>query len=782
MKHALTPPNLTKSRPRRMLLRESLFALALFAAAYWSLDQLAAFETLVRLNTLYPNWNIDSFIPAIIVALSGYIALVARRTAKLNDALESTSERLGFFIEHAPTAVAMFDLEMRYLLVSRRWRRDYDLEGVAIRGHTHQALRPHGASFLNRLQGSQRLEGVGKRMEERYITPQGQEAWIFWEVHPWRHHNGKIGGLIAFSESITERKQAEAATIAKEAAEAANRAKSEFLAIMSHEIRTPLNGILGMTDLLLDTELAPKQKHFAHTIQHSGASLLDILNNMLDLSKVEADRLELEPLPFDLRQMAQNLGTLFEALTQRKKLAFALKLDPATPAYVTGDATRLRQILMNLLSNALKFTHEGQLTLTIAPAPRKPDTLHFTVQDSGIGMSPEQAAAIFEPFAQAERSTTRRYGGTGLGLTISRRLARLMGGNITVESSPGAGSTFSVRLPLPACAAPSHTHDNQHDNPHSWRINRQARLLLVEDDGVNQEVALGMLAWFGIHQVAVAGNGEEALEKLKKARYELVFMDGQMPVMGGVEACRLYRAFEEAQRAPSRTPIVALTANVLKGDRERFLAAGMDDYLTKPLVRQDLGACLLNWIPGPKADAPSNHGPAWLQTPSSDTDPTPTQSPSDPATHPAPRREPPSPADKPAAAEPPAPTHEPSRTMAPLDPKRLHELRASLETVPGGFERITRKFLDGAPEKLRELRTALENNDNETATRMAHTLKSQSATLGATTLSQLARKMEMAGKANDMEGIRTRLTELEQRLLEVKPLLEREMGAEGSKP
>ena len=384
---------------------------------------------------------------------------------------------------------------------------------------------------------------------------------------------------------------------AVEQAQAASRAKSQFLANMSHEIRTPLNGVIGMTELLQRTPLSPAQRAYVDAARLSGEALLGLVTNVLDLSRIEAGRVEIENVPFELAELIEEVVAPFRDAALDRGLAIATLLPARVPRRLIGDPHRLRQVLTNLVGNAVKFTEQGRVAVRVAPGETEGQRvlLAFTVEDTGPGIAPAQQARIFEPFAQADGSTTRRYGGTGLGLAISRHLVELMGGSIAVDSVPGEGATFRFTArftlapddaPRPA-AGPAPGRADPADAP---RI--EAGVLLVEDNQVNLLVGVGMLRRIGC-TVETAANGRTALALAAARRFDLILMDCQMPDMDGFETTAAIRAQEAAQ--DRRTPIVALTANAVEGDRDRCLAAGMDDYLAKPFRLADLRRVVARW-------------------------------------------------------------------------------------------------------------------------------------------------------------------------------------------
>jgi two-component system, sensor histidine kinase and response regulator len=762
--------------------------------------------------------------------LAGSFNAMADALARREEQLRVNGDRLQGILEHTTALISVKDRDGRYVLVNREWQAVCGLGAEAALGRTDEEL--FGAAVALTMRGTdQDVLRTGRTTE--YETEHGERCYHTLKF-PLIGPDGAPYAVALMSTDATERKRA-----LGEAVEA-SRSKSEFLANMSHEIRTPLNGVIGMLELLLQGELPPGQREYAQTAALSGEALLGVINDILDFSKIEAGKLELDAHDFDLREAIEDTCEMLAPQAHGKGLELLAWIDEGVPPLVRGDRGRLRQVLTNLLANAIKFTAAGDVTLRVrSDVADGRARLAFEISDTGIGIEAEAVARLFDPFSQADTSVTRRYGGTGLGLAISRRLVELMGGELRCESTPGEGSTFrftaDAGVPAgirptrrPRASLPPDLHvlvvDDSATNRdiveaylvgrgvrvataasgdealgrlhaamragdpfglvvldfhmpgmngielaeaisrapslrrpklvlltstgdhlaaaraagvghHLTKPVRRARLLetvaeavgageaappppsppaavpapapasaqameppaqrvlVVDDNAVNQLVIQGMLEKRGF-AVDCAGDGREALDALEAGPYAIVFMDCQMPELDGYAATGRIREREAAVGGAGRLPVVAMTAHAMQGDRERCLAAGMDDYLAKPLRSEALDAVLERWLGTPPA--------------------------------------------APAAAEP-AATPAGDAADALVDEARMATFKRDYpEIVP----QLVALFVDGTPPLLADLRTAAQAGDAQAVRRGAHKLKGSCQNIGATWLATLARELE----------------------------------------
>lgn len=532
------------------------------------------------------NTTVPHALPATLADSHARILELEQELVRQQSAAAAEAEQRAFFqsiLLELPVDVAVFDAAHRYLFLNRKAIHNPEMRAWIIGKDDFEYCAHRG---FNSERAAGRRKGFEQAVAERHELaweeglpqPDGSMRYYLRRFMPIFEKNGELKFVFGCGLEITDRVLAELEIQqARKVAEMAALARTTFLATMSHEIRTPLNGVLGMAALLAKTTLTPEQQGQLGIIHSSGQHLLGVINDVLDVAKITSGKLELELIPFNLAEsVARAIAPLAEQARQRG-LAFQTEWWGLDGAWVMGDPFRLNQILLNLLSNALKFTHYGSISLRCARCGQSAGALtaEFEVSDTGIGIPADKLEHVFESFTQASIETTRQFGGTGLGLSISRALVTQLGGQLTVASTPGQGSTFAFTLELstadaPADEAPEQLQEGSLDG---------LRILLVEDNDINRLIARQMVqGWGGIVDDAL--NGQAALDLFERYRYDIVLMDIQLPDMSGVDITFLLRRHADAQRA--RTPILALTANAYQSDMQQYLAAGMNDCLSKP--------------------------------------------------------------------------------------------------------------------------------------------------------------------------------------------------------
>jgi PAS domain S-box-containing protein len=628
-------------------------------------------------------------------------------------ALQESSQRLYEITANLAEGVFVIDLQQRITFINpaalamlQYQEQDALGQTCSILFHCAAVTKDVSAVAACPIPGLLQHGEVINMLEERFYRHDGSSIPVAITAAPISRE-GTITSIVVSFQDITDRKHAEEdMQRSQQHAEQASHAKSEFLATMSHEIRTPLNGILGITDLLADLDLPDSARTHVTTIQRSGQTLLGIINNILDFSKIESNKIKIEAIAFDIHELICDIMTIFRHDLEQRGIEFMSRIASDLPVVVHGDPSRVRQILTNLLSNAVKFTHRGCITLkvhTIASETKlAPEQVQIciTVQDTGIGIEKSQIDKIFQPFEQADSSTSRRYGGTGLGLAITRQLVTLMQGSMEVESTMGDGSRFQVILPM-LTGDPGTLLQSVAESSHIPQF-RNAHVLVAEDDPVNCMVISGLLERHGIHP-DMAGNGAIALQMWHRKAYDLFLLDCEMPELDGFEVCHAVRAAEQTGRTGQHTPVVALTAHATTTIRQRCMAEGMDGFLTKPIDRKRLQVILERWLANCMTtdinDFNRIHNESLLKD-------------------------------------------GPRFNLPTLD---RQQLRILCQDMNGNWKTIIKIYLDLLPKRVEIILASIAQNKSQTLFRTAHTLKGSSRQLGCVRMGDLCEQLEQLG-------------------------------------
>ena len=662
------------------------------------------------------------FIGFIISSLTGYLIYKKNMRIKMiAENLEKSEQRFALVIEGMNDGIWDWeDITKDEEYWSPQFKKLLGYEDNEIKASYHEfqsRLHPDDVDKIKQEMEAHFERNIPFNSECRLRKKSGEYCWFRAKATTVRDTNNKPIRMVGSIRDITQRKSGEEKlreyaqqmesknkelAVAKEQAEQANNTKSEFLANMSHEIRTPMNAVIGMTSILLESNMSPEQRQKLDIIHSSGEALLEIINDILDISKIEAGKMDLEPIPFNLQNILVEITELLTPRCTDKGIKLLLQYVSGTPQWVTGDAGRIRQVIINLVSNAIKFTDSGHVMISVKSTDVNSEnvSLHFEVADTGIGIPEKVQKKLFEKFTQGDSSTTRKYGGTGLGLAICFRLVALMGGKIGVKSKENKGSTFWFTLDLPLADAELEEEIlsyNEDFNPTG------AHILVAEDNHINQIMITQMLEIIGCKS-DIAKNGQEAVEMVRQNKYDLVLMDCMMPEMSGYEATEAIRQMSDDK---NNAIIIALTANALQGDKQKCLDSGMSDYLSKPIKKPELQAMLAKWlqnsyIPKQPLVSPQNSTPKKAK----ETQYTPELS----------------------------------------DILEMKIFNYFLKIVGKEATTILRKHCEIAKGYINTIKNALDEKDYITMSNTAHPLKSSSQYIGAIEVAKLASKIEEMGK------------------------------------
>jgi PAS domain S-box-containing protein len=671
-------------------------------------------------------------LPAFLVGLS--FLLVSLTSFRAQDSIQHSLQRMRLsekqkttIIESSPDAVLLVGPDRRYISANRHALEFMRVDASNLQDTLFEDAWPFSNREQLRQAALQTLDGEAVELEIEYQLD-GQEP-VGWRVatNPIRNPSGVAIGFVAICCDITERKLTERSLReAKEAAEKASRAKSDFLAVISHEIRTPLGAVIGMLELLRSTPDAAQRKRYTELARQSADSLLHLLDDILDAAKVESGKLSLEETAFRPRAELSRVLEGMKVRAEAKGLRLEWQFSESLPVGALGDPTRLKQILANLVSNAIKFTSSGSVTVDVQTEALQEErfTLCIVVSDTGIGMTSEVLQRLFNNFEQADASTTRRFGGTGLGLSIAKGLVDRMGGNITVQSSPGRGASFRVTVPLRITAASAALQDSWDESRPPIPVTRAAlNLLCAEDDLVSSEYLREILGRMG-HRATFVENGRQAVEKAAARAYDAILMDNRMPEMDGFQATRAIRSGAAGERAKA-IYIIAVTANASGTYRDECLSSGMNDYLTKPVNPADLHAALSRVVGSPPSNDPF-----------------------------------------------------PSANLDELLESVGRQSESAPLSLPPPSHAIIQAYLAEAPRHLASMRESLRNRDYQRLARAAHSLKGNSRYVAANDIADLGAKLQTCAEAEQHELLDQMLNTVDAAFARVKPMLENSLSSQ----
>ncbi len=677
----------------------------------------------------------------------GIVIITAIDNSEVKEAqriLQRSRENLMAFVENTGETVFSLDAMGKITVINSRYQELFLLnksvwlsEGMS---YEDQLLPEERMAFKERFRSV--LQGKEVNYREDFTDSRGEIRVYEAFLYPVKDEDGLITGMTYSGRDITERlKQEEALRDARDKAEQATQAKSEFLAVMSHEIRTPLNGLIGISELLNNTELTGQQKEFVDIIRLSGEALLQVISDILDFSKIEANKMQLEIAPFHVDEAVKETITILSGKAREKGVALRMEREEGLPLYILGDKARLRQILMNLVGNSIKFTEQGSVIIQLANGGEKEgrNLIKFAVSDTGIGIEPAQAEQLFTAFTQADPSTYRKYGGTGLGLTICKTLVNLMGGDIWVESRMGEGSTFYFTIQADAVsdAAAEEVRMQEEvkqkiplgDQHNDFALHYPARILLADDNDINRLLARKLFERLG-YTIESVGDGREAYEQVKEKEFDIVFMDMQMPEWDGIQATKKIRSEADSMHQPV---IIAMTAFAGKEDKDACKEAGMDDYISKPVTLDDIEQMLLKWTPDHVKTIKNRTLPM-----NNDL--------------------------KPAQGD-------------LIDLTAIRRLQnIGQQTDPGFLHQILEMFMKQAPENISDIIQCFDRGDFTGLWKAAHKLKGTCLNIGAERLAGICREIERKGKNLETNGLQGLCMQLEidykSTLTELKKLFE----------